>query len=151
MNKKLLKKKSLETPSLNVFTTLAAMLLLVCAGFAQTTVSGKITASDDSSPLPGVNVVLKGTNNGTITDANGNYTLTTSSSEGILVFSFVGYLTQEIAVGNNSRIDIVLASDAKHLSEVVVTALGIEKDVSKLGYSQQKVLGSDLVKAREPN
>ncbi|HTE29563.1 MAG TPA: SusC/RagA family TonB-linked outer membrane protein, partial [Chryseolinea sp.] len=81
----------------------------------------------------------------------GKYSLQVPSTEAALVFSFVGYTAQEVALAGRTTVDITLATDATQLSEVVVTALGIEKDVVKLGYSQQKVQGADLVKAREPN
>ncbi len=132
------------------------LLFLICFmatnyAMAQRTLSGKIVSGEDQSPLPGVNIVVKGTTNGTISDASGMYSLTINSDNDVVVFSFVGYLTQEVSIAGRSSLDITLATDAKELSEVVVTALGIEKDVVKLGYSQQKVSGADLVKAREPN
>ncbi len=130
---------------------LGLMCLSVCASHAQTDVSGKVFSADDSSPLPGVNVLLKGTTRGTITDANGEYFLSVPDTESVLAFSFVGYITQEIPLGGKVTMDVFLASDARQLSEVVVTALGIEKDKSKLGYAVQDVKGEDLVKARDPN
>jgi len=145
-----MKKNSSGNPLVMVTATCMMFFLSIYACYAQTTVSGKITASDDSAPLPGVNIVQKGTSNGTISDVDGNFSLSVPG-DAILVFSFVGYASQETSVNGRTSINIALASDAKHLSEVVVTALGIEKDVSKLGYSQQKVQGADLVKAREPN
>jgi TonB-linked SusC/RagA family outer membrane protein len=129
---------------------LAAWLLAVCA-HAQTSVSGRITASEDASPLPGVNILVKGTTSGTITDASGRYEIEVPSLDVTLVYSFVGYLSQEIGLAGRTSVDVALASDAKQLSEIVVTALGIEKDKSKLGYSVQDVKGSDLIKARDPN
>ena len=126
-------------------------LLASFAALAQRTVTGTITSGEDSSPLPGVNILVKGTTNGTITDSEGRFSLPVNSESDVLVFSFVGFVSQEAAVGSRTTFDIVLQSDAKQLSEVVVTALGIEKDAATLGYSQQKVSGSDLIKAREPN
>jgi TonB-linked SusC/RagA family outer membrane protein len=133
-------------------------LLIIMASFiatgpvwAQTSVSGKVKSGDDNAPMPGVNIVIKGTSTGTITDVNGNFTINTSSSNDALLFSFVGFVTQEVAVNGRSSLDITLMTDATQLTEVVVTALGIEKDVAKLGYTVQKVQGSDLIKAREPN
>jgi len=135
---------------------LVKLLFLICFmatnyAMAQRMLSGKIVSGEDQSPLPGVNIVVKGTTNGTISDANGNYSLSLNADNDVVVFSFVGYLTQEVAAAGRSSLDVTLATDAKELSEVVVTALGIEKDVAKLGYSQQKVTGADLIKAREPN
>jgi TonB-linked SusC/RagA family outer membrane protein len=152
MNKSLLKKRlSLEIQLAKKLATLAMFCFAVCACYAQTSVSGKITSGEDSSPIPGANILVKGSNAGTISDADGNYSITTPSADAVLVFSFVGYLTQEVAVGGKTTIDVTLPTDAKQLSEVVVTALGIEKDKSKLGYAVQDVKGEDLIKARDPN
>jgi TonB-dependent starch-binding outer membrane protein SusC len=91
------------------------------------TVTGKVTASDDASPVPGANVVEKGTSNGTVTDTQGNYSITVDANSTI-VFSFVGYSSQEISVGNRTTIDVALAPDVTALSEVVVIGYGqIEK------------------------
>jgi TonB-linked SusC/RagA family outer membrane protein len=117
---------------------------------AQTSVSGKIISSEDGQPIPGVNILVKGTSNGTISNADGTFIVSVSSND-VLVFSFVGFETQEVPVGNQSVLSITMSPDAKQLGEVVVTALGIEKDKSKIGYATQEVKGGDLVKAREPN
>ena len=129
----------------------ASVWLFAFCAQAQTTVSGRITAGEDSSPLPGVNILVKGTTSGTITDASGRFQIDVPSLNETLVCSFVGYLSQEVPLAGRTSVDVVLASDAKQLSEVVVTALGIEKDKSKVGYATQEVKGADLVKAREPN
>ncbi|MFM7852918.1 MAG: carboxypeptidase-like regulatory domain-containing protein, partial [Flammeovirgaceae bacterium] len=131
-------------------------VLFICwaASFAvsaQVSVSGRVTSGEDQSPLPGVNILVKGSTNGTISDADGNFTINVPSANDVLVFSFVGFITQELAVANQTSLNVVLAPDAKQLSEVVVTALGIEKDKAKVGYAIQDVKGQDLVKAREPN
>ncbi|GHN01996.1 SusC/RagA family TonB-linked outer membrane protein [Cytophagales bacterium WSM2-2] len=120
-------------------------------GVTSKVTSGRIISSEDNGPMPGVNVLVKGSTNGTVTDANGNFQITGAGPNDIIVVSFVGFLTQEIQVGDRSSLDLILAPDAKQLQEVVVTALGIEKDAAKLGYAQQKVQGADLTKAREPN
>lgn len=99
------------------------------------TVTGKVTASEDGSALPGVSVVVKGSNAGTNTDADGNYSINAPSTTTKLVFSFVGTLTQELTVGNRSVIDVALASDTKNLQEVVVTAQGIVREKRALGYA----------------
>jgi TonB-linked SusC/RagA family outer membrane protein len=148
MNQTLL--KSYASLGIRLALLTAAWLMMVSA-YAQTTVSGRIVSGEDSSPLPGVNILVKGTSAGTISDADGRYSISVPSSDAVLSFSFVGYISQEVVVGGRTSIDVSLATDAKQLSEVVVTALGIEKDATKLGYSQQKVQGSDLIKAREPN
>jgi TonB-linked SusC/RagA family outer membrane protein len=99
------------------------------------TISGKVTSQEDGSPLPGVNVVLKGTATGTVTDVNGGYTLTIPGSSGTLVFSFIGLTSQEIDVSGRTTVDIQMTEDAKQLGEVVVTALGIPKEKRSVGYS----------------
>ncbi|WP_448518699.1 SusC/RagA family TonB-linked outer membrane protein [Rhodoflexus sp.] len=96
-------------------------MLLASAAWAQTrTVSGRVTSSEDGSPLPGVTVQLKGTNTGTQTDVDGKFSLS-APENGILVFRFVGLKTLEVAVGNRSSIDVKMETDEKVLSEVVVT------------------------------
>lgn len=86
-------------------------------------VSGRVTSSDDGSPVPGVNVLEKGTNNGTVTDSDGRFTLQVSGSNAVLVFSFVGYATQEVTVGTQSTINVNLQVDVTALQEVVVVAM----------------------------
>lgn len=150
MNKTLLKKK-LSLGNLRMLWLLAVTFLAVSAQ-AQSTVTGRIISSEDSSPIPGVNILVKGTTSGTISDVNGRYSISVPDpSADVLVFSFVGFETQEAVIGGKTSLDITLTTDAKQLSEVVVTALGIEKDKSKVGYATQEVKGSDLVKARDPN
>lgn len=94
-------------------------------------VTGKVT-DDFGAALPGANVLEKGTANGTVTDVEGNYSLTVASSESILVFSFVGTITQEIKVGSQSEINIQLALDSEMLSELVVVGYGTyeKKDIT---------------------
>lgn len=87
-------------------------------------VSGVVKEGD--SPLPGVNVLVKGTNIGTVTDADGGYTLNVPSMESILVFSFIGYTTQEIVVGGQTVVDVEMAPDVSQLSEVVVVGAAIK-------------------------
>ena len=131
--------------------TLLLLLTLAFSAMAQErNVTGRITSSHDGSTIPGVNVLIKGTMNGTVTDTDGSYSIAASSAS-TLVFSSVGFASQEATVGERTTIDIALVAEHTQLDEVVVTALGIEKSESALGYAQQKVQGADLVKAREPN
>ena len=88
------------------------------------TISGKVTSVEDGSTLPGVNVVLKGTTNGTITDVDGNFNLSVPSEGGTLTFSFIGLATEEIEIGARSVIDLAMSADVKQLSEVVVVGYG---------------------------
>jgi len=101
--------------------TLLGFLFFMVSGTImaqETTVSGNV--SDDVGPLPGVNIVEKGTTNGVTTDFDGNYTITVSS-DATLVFSYIGYKTQEIPVGGQSTINVTLEEDSAKLDEVVVS------------------------------
>lgn len=113
--------------------------------------TGRVTSAEDGTGLPGVNVVLKGTTNGTVTDATGAYTLKVTGDGGILVFTFIGLITQEAEIGSRSSVDISMESDTKQLSEVVVTALGVERQEKSLTYAVQNVDGDAMSKARETN
>ncbi|MFN3801542.1 carboxypeptidase-like regulatory domain-containing protein [Belliella pelovolcani] len=93
----------------------------------QRQVTGTVISAEDNLPLPGVNIRIKGTTRGAITDIDGKYSIQASENE-TLVYSFVGFLSQEAAVGNRSSIDITLQLDSKTLSEVVVVGYGsVEK------------------------
>jgi len=107
-------------------------------------VSGKVSAEEDGSTLPGVNVVLKGTTNGTVTDIDGNYRLNVPAAGGTLVFSFIGLQTQEVAIGERSVIDIQMGMDVQQLTEVVVTAQGIERERKSMGYASTTIAASDI-------
>jgi TonB-dependent starch-binding outer membrane protein SusC len=103
----------------------SALLLLSSTAYAQErTVSGKVSSAEDGSSLPGVNVVIKGTTAGTVTDADGNYKLNVPLGGGSLVFSFIGLQSIDIVIGERSVVDVSLALDVTQLSEVVVTGYG---------------------------
>ncbi len=106
-------------------------------------VSGRVTSSDDGSALPGVSVQVKGTTRGTTTDANGNYRINTSAN-GRLVFSFIGYTSQEVAVGNRSAVNVILENDANDLSEVVVTGYGGTVNRREFTGASSKVSGAAI-------
>jgi len=118
--------------------------------WAQRTVSGKVTSAEDGSALPGVNVVVVGSQQGSITDVDGNYSLEAPDGAS-LNFSYIGYVDFVVEVGNQSIIDVVLQGDVTQLSEVVVTALGVERDVQALNYSVTDVAGDNFTEAREIN
>lgn len=131
---------------------LLPLAMLLCGYVSAQTVSGKVTSTSDGAAVPGVSVVVKGTTVGTTTNAEGNYTLSGSDvNGGTLVFSFIGFETKEVVVGNQTTVDVALAEDIKELGEVVVTALGITKETQRLGYSVSKVDGEVMNKARENN
>ena len=134
-------------------------LLLICMfsvwliplAIAQKQVSGTIKDYTDQQALPGVNIIIKGSPVGTISDIDGNYTIEVPGDDAVLTYSFIGYETREEVVGNRSAIDVDLIRDIQQLGEVVVTALGIKRETRALGYSVTEVQGESLTKARENN
>jgi TonB-linked SusC/RagA family outer membrane protein len=136
---------------------LRLLLVMICLLTASVSIqaqdrviTGKVTSADDGSPLPGVNIVLKGTTSGTITDSQGLFNFSVPSS-GVLVFTFIGMESKEVAISERSVIDVQLGADAKQLSEVVVTALGIERNRNELAYANQTVKGDQVLLARNSN
>ncbi len=115
---------------------------------AQRTVSGKVVSAENEQPLSGATVMVKGTKKQTVTSVTGNFSIEAGDRD-ILVISNVGYLGIEVRTADASLIS--LKADARNLSEVVVTALGIKKEAKRLGYAVQEVKGAELIKAREPN
>lgn len=111
------------------------------------TVSGTITSAEDGSTLPGVNVVIKGTTNGTVTDAEGKFSINVPSPESVLVVSFIGLQTREVAVGERTTIDVTMASDIRQLSEVVVTGVGVATDKRKIAIAVESVTADQLPQA----
>jgi TonB-linked SusC/RagA family outer membrane protein len=110
-----------------LFGTLLLILSITTPGFAQNgKVSGKVTDTEKGQPLPGVTVKVQGTNEGTVTDVNGNYSIKAAAGSN-LVFSFVGFNAQTVTVGSSNTVNIKLASDNKSLSEVVVVGYGTAK------------------------
>ncbi|RIV19292.1 SusC/RagA family TonB-linked outer membrane protein [Fibrisoma montanum] len=129
---------------------LLTLLFCLPALAQEVTVSGRVTSSDDGSALPGVSIQIKGTSRGTTTDSEGRYRLSVPANAR-LVFSYIGFGNQEIAVGNQTTIDVALTSGAQNLSEIVVTAQGIERDKRSLGYSTQEVNSALISQKSEPN
>jgi TonB-linked SusC/RagA family outer membrane protein len=115
------------------------------------TVSGRITSAEDGSRLPGVNVVLKGTTNGTVTDANGDYSLKVPGDGGTLVFTFIGLTSQEVVIGTSNTVNVNMAQDVQQLSEVVVTALGTKQNAREVAYANQTVKSGDLLSSPQKN
>jgi TonB-dependent SusC/RagA subfamily outer membrane receptor len=107
-------------------------------------ITGSVVGADDGEPLPGVSVAVKGTSIGTITGSDGKYEINVPQDENILVFSFVGLLTQELEIGTNTIIDLVMEQDLLELDEVVVTALGISREKKALGYSVSTLSSADI-------
>ena len=131
-----------------LFFTLSLFALFAFTGFAQKTVSGTVTDASGEVMI-GVNILEVGTSNGTITDLDGNFSIEVSD-DATLEFSMVGYTPQQIEVGSQTVIDLVL-EEGVALSEVVVTSLGISKEKKALGYAVTEIGGEDFTEARELN
>lgn len=119
-------------------------LFIMSLSFAQAqdkTVSGTVTSTEDNSPLPGVSVLIKGTATGTVTDLDGNYRLTVSESSTVLVFSYIGFISQEVNIAGRSTVNLALAPDTEVLDEVVIQAYGANS--SKLNVQQVSSIKSD--------
>ncbi|HEY9488126.1 MAG TPA: SusC/RagA family TonB-linked outer membrane protein, partial [Chryseosolibacter sp.] len=119
------------------FCRLLSSLLIVAGisgnAWGQIPVAGTITSSEGGEGLPGVNVVVKGTTDGTITDVDGRYSISVPSPESTLIFSYIGHVTQEVVVGGKSSIDITMTPDITTLSEVVVVGYGTQEKVNMTG------------------
>jgi TonB-linked SusC/RagA family outer membrane protein len=130
-------------------------LLLKCLVFSQNqeplVVTGKVTSKTETQGLPGVNVIIKGTVTGMITDVNGMYRINVPSSDAVLQFSFIGFQSREIPVNGQSVIDVVMEEDVQSIDEVVVTALSIERNKNSLGYSITQVGSEELTSVKESN
>ncbi len=125
------------------------LVFIVQLAFAQEkTISGTV-ADDTGLPLPGVNIIIKGTSTGTQSDFDGNYTIDAAVGQ-TLVYSYVGFETQEIAVGASNNMNVTMAAGSV-LDEVVVTALGISREKQSLGYSTQEVGGEDIATVKGNN
>lgn len=119
---------------LRSFYLTCLLLMLSVVSFAQTrTVTGKVTGQEDGGALPGVNVLVKGTTSGAITDASGSYSISIPGNDATLIFSFIGFISQEVAIGNRTSIDVAMASDVQALEEVVVTGYGTERKKDIIG------------------
>ncbi len=151
MNTTLLKKglKNSLLKSLGLVLLFLHLGATLVYGQAQT-VKGRVIAQDDQAAIPGATIQVKGSNSGTNSNADGQFTINVPAN-GVLQISMIGYIKKEVSVGSQSEITVVLATDTKQLQEVVVTALGIKKDVRKIGVAIQSVDGASLVKSREPN
>jgi len=129
-------------------------LFLVGAGVVHAqdrSVSGTVTDAETGESLPGVNITAPGTNVGTSTDPQGEYSLTVPAGVDSLAFTFVGYQRVVRAIGNRSVIDVAMRPDIAQLEEVVVTSFGIEEEQRAVGYSVEEVSGADIEETAESN
>ena len=148
-----MKRKLLNLIATNVLRALTTATFACCCSavlLAQgTRITGKVTDESGES-LAGASVVHKGTTNGVVTDAKGNYSITVTGSDAVLEASFMSFVAREVPVGGRTVIDFTLSEDLTELGEVVVTALGIRRDTKSLGYAVSTIKGNDLVSAGVP-
>ena len=131
---------------------LAFLLFAVSQGaFAQKTITGKVTSSEDGLGMAGVPVVVKGTTIGTATDINGAFTLSVPNDAQTLVVSFIGMKTVELPIGTQTVFNVTLAPDMLALEDVIVTAFGISRQAKALTYAAQNVNAEALAEARALN
>jgi TonB-linked SusC/RagA family outer membrane protein len=114
------------------------------------TVKGKVTSADDGTGIPGVTVMIKGSTSGTQTNVDGNYEINVGPNT-VLVYSYIGMVSKEVAVGNQSILNVVLENNDQALSEIVVTALGIQRDQKSVGYAVSKVDPNTVLQRSEPD
>jgi len=131
------------------------ILLFLALGYAvvdaQIRVTGTVTSAEDNQPLPGVSVLVKGTQVGTITNASGFYSLEVANREAVLEFSFVGMEDYQVTVGDQTSINVSLSPASLDLDEVVVTAIGISRKQKALGYSVVDVSADATIQKSEPD
>ena len=134
----------------HTYLILLLIFFSITQSLAQVRVTGTVKDADTELPLPGVNILITGTSEGTVTDIDGNYSIQVSP-ENRLQYSYVGFVDQEITVGSQTVIDIFLTPDARELDEVVVTSLGLTREKMALNYSVTEVSGDNFIEARENN
>ncbi|OFY81551.1 MAG: SusC/RagA family TonB-linked outer membrane protein [Bacteroidetes bacterium RBG_19FT_COMBO_42_7] len=131
------------------------LVLLLFAGlqvaFAQRTVTGRVTKAQDNTALPGVTVVVIGTPAGTLTDADGRYSIPVPNDDAVLRFSFIGFTPKDVTVGSQTTVDVALEESVLQMGEVVVTALGIRRESKKLGYAVTAVNTEEILKNKTTN
>ena len=135
------------------FTVLLALLIFIGmqAVNAQREISGTVTSAGDGQPVPGATVVVKNTTIGTTTNVDGFFQLSVPEDTRVIVFSYVGMVSQEVELGASNVINSIMESDIMDIEGVVVTALGITREKKALGYSVQDIRGDDLEAAKENN
>ncbi|WP_266366966.1 SusC/RagA family TonB-linked outer membrane protein [Tellurirhabdus rosea] len=135
----------------NLWVFVCLLFSVTLAVAQERTLSGRVTTGPENAPLPGANVVAKGSSRGTTTDADGAFRLTVPGDTRQLVISSVGHNTQEVEIGTQTVFNVKLQEDSRQLNEVVVTALGIRQEKRALNYSLQEVKADEIIRAREPN
>ena len=131
---------------------LPCLLLFTLSAFAQNVITGRVTSSVDGSSIPGVSIFEKNTKNGTVSNADGSYQITVSGNNPVLQFKFLGYIIEDVTVGNKTRINASLNPSENNLNEVMVTgAFGIKRNAKELGYSAQTITSKDLNENKQTN
>jgi TonB-linked SusC/RagA family outer membrane protein len=125
------------------------LTLLTITAYAQNTVTGTVKDAKGAA-IPAVSILVKGSAKGVSSDAEGKFRIAAEKGS-VLIFRYIGYKAQEVTVAASNTINVVLADESNNLNEVVVTALGIQREKKSLGYAVQEVKGESLVEAREPN
>lgn len=136
---------------MNKYFLILMLIGFSMTSFAQKFVAGQVLEKGTNLPLMGVTILVKNTNIGTNSDIDGNYKLNGLKDDTVLVFSYLGYKTQEIIVGSQTNINVSLETDALEMDEVVVTALNIKRDKESLGYSVSQVSAEQVNMAKENN
>lgn len=111
------------------------------------TITGKIVTDDDDMGIPGVSIIVKGTKNGAVSDFDGNYTIKVKSNQDVLVFSYLGYTTQEVTVGSKTTINVTLESNLESLDEIIIVGFGTQKKTTLTG-SVVQVKGDDILRSK---
>lgn len=141
-------KATFECRSITMMCNSLILVLFIavnCPVMAQSrAVSGRVTSADEGIPLPGVNVLVSGSSTGTVTDADGKYSLSISESAPLLIFSFIGYQTAQVSIDRKSVIDVQLATDVTQLSEIVVTGTGVPVEKRKLSFAVESITTDKL-------
>ena len=127
-----------------IYGVLTGVLLFLTTIAAAQEVTGRVTDATTGDPVPGVNVLVKGTTNGTVTGISGNYKINTGGTTGLLVFSFMGMKSEEIRLGQQTNINVSLEPDIKQLSEIIVTGTGVPTEKRKLAFAVESVATEKL-------
>lgn len=134
----------------SIFTKTVLFLVSLSALGQEIQLNGTVYETETNQPLPGVTILIKGTTQGTITNIDGTYSLQ-APSDGTLVLSFIGYITQEVPIQGRSNIDVSLDIDVETLEEVVISAFGLERERERLGYSVQNIDAKEINRVDDPN
>lgn len=138
------------------FTSIFLLCLLILSvpmmvNAQQLTVRGKVVSQEDGQPLPGVTILVQNTSIGSVTDIDGNYTISAPSANSVLTFSFIGFKSQAIPLNGRSVVNVNMVTDTEQLSEVVVTAFGLTQEKKKISFAAQEVRGDEILASREQN